>query len=174
MSYRAIFGLLVLCTGISACSPAYLPKSKDVGTGIYGSWLMVKGKYQDDYGKKVRFQTQGELIEVTKDSLMLIFYSPDGERAVNQVPLNQITAFRLKYKQPVNYWWTFALLPISASHGIVGLLSGVVNIIGFGSIISNSVGEAEYTHKEISFDQLRMFARFPQGIPPNVNISDLR
>ena len=31
-----------------------------------------------------------------------------------------------------------------------------------------------YTEKDMTYEELRMFARFPQGIPPNVDIKDIR
>lgn len=63
---------------------------------------------------------------------------------------------------------------MSLTHGLLFLGSAPVNLIVTSVVTADGLLAYRYDHGDISFEELKMFARFPQGMPPNIDVSELR
>lgn len=160
-----LFGLFVFF--FSNCtSPRYLPTSDKIDVNEYGSYINVVCKTHYSI-----YSIYGELIAI--DSNKIIVLQNYTKKCVT-VPLSDVKRFDLKYAKPKNYVWT---IPVNAVGDLVlSTLTGdflpipPVNII---LTIWLSKSGFKYSNKDITYDELKMFARFPQGIPPNIDLNSI-
>jgi hypothetical protein len=159
---RKLILLVFVVIVISGCaSHKFLPEPENIGVNEYGAYIRLNrtGLLPDVFG---------ELIAI--DSSQLIILSRDSSACVT-VPIEQIKSFNIKYARWSQYGWTIgvgAILPVV--HGWYSFISLPVH---YTVTIISTVSSRKtygYNNKEISLDELRMFARFPQGLPPNVDI----
>jgi hypothetical protein len=80
----------------------------------------------------------------------------------------------LSYAKHENYGKAIAIFSIIPfSHGAFGLLTLPLNLITTISVAVSTQKSFRYDDKDYSLEKLNMFARFPQGIPPNIDISEI-
>lgn len=151
---------------MSSCAslPKYLPKTDNIDVNQYGSFIKVH-----TLDKSVK----GELIAV--DSVRIIVLSHKKHiTKINNIPIERIKYFKLFYARSKKYGWTIPLYAISTvSHGYWLLFSAPLNIIATTAVASSGQNDFTYNKKTITYKELKMFARFPQGIPPNVDINKI-
>jgi hypothetical protein len=88
---------------------------------------------------------------------------------------SQVLAFTLQYAQARHYGWTIPLSSlVTLSHGAFAIFTFPINLIT--TIAVTGAGESAFVYKSdnMTYKELKMFARFPQGLPPNVMLSDIR
>ena len=167
MKTKLLFTGLFLAMIISSCmSPAYLPKSSKIDEGQYGSLINIRQKN----GPSV----QGELLAINGLQLIVLTEHKKTKKSV-VVPVNQIDHFQLRYAQPRHYGWTIPLFTgLTIFHGWFLGFTAPLNLVG--TIIVTVSGEDAfmYNEKQLSYTDLKMFARFPQGIPPNIEIESIK
>jgi len=157
----------ILAMGISSCTaPAYLPKSKNIDENQYGSYINIQQK-------KGPF-IQGELL--SSDGVQLIVLTDNKKTKLPvKVPVNQINHFELRYAQPKHYGWTIPLFTAATlGHGVFLLFTAPINIIGTVIVTASGEDAFMYTEKDITYEKLNLFARFPQGIPSNIELSSIK
>lgn len=172
---------MVLMLG-SCSAPLYLPTADQIDVNQYGSCITIK--------PTTGLSITGELLAITSNKLIVLTESDNYyNRKPITIPLNQVSRFTLRYAYSnKHYGWTipagFALplipFPDPAGggsmpfHGFFALVSIPFNLIV--TISATAAGEHmfEYNYKNITYDQLRMFARFPQGIPPTIDLTSIR
>jgi hypothetical protein len=143
--------------------PKYLPKTQVIDVNQYGSYIKIN-RIQ---GPNVN----GELLAVDTTSL-IVFADSSKQKIVKIVPVSEVKGFTLRYAQPKNYWWTlFAFPGICVSHGWWAIISVPINLIISAAVSVSAENAFTYSKNDINYDQLRMFARFPGGIPSNVILS---
>ena len=161
---------------VSCYYPKYLPRSEKIDTNVYGSYIEVH--------RKPNGNVKGELLEINNDSIIVLLEHPE-ERAnrIVSLALKEIKNFTLQYARPKDYSWAIApgiflpLIPFPVSggsgtmpfHGFFSVLTIPLNLIVVATL--NNAGETsfQYNNKNLTYYQLQMFARFPQGIPKNIN-----
>jgi hypothetical protein len=158
----AIIGCIVLLMSSCASRKAYLPDAETANTNAYGSFIKVK-RYSTYTNVK------GELIAL--DSSSIIVMDEKLDQCV-RIPIEDIFEFKLRYANSRQYGWSIpfaGILPFM--HGFYSLLTIPTHLIV--TIIVTSSGNRAYTYNSrvISYKELVMFARFPQGLPPNVDLS---
>ncbi|MEO6130332.1 MAG: hypothetical protein ABIQ02_00685 [Saprospiraceae bacterium] len=157
MNYKlSIVVCLVIFVG--GCSvPNYIPKSSVIQNYPYGALVHVTNK------KLVTMD--GELIAI--DSNQLILLSALTNKCIS-IPVAQIAGVSIKFAKMENGAGIILAYSIlfPLSHGAFFLLSAPIN-----SIVSSVILRQAYTFKNLPREKLKMFARFPQGIPPNVDIN---
>lgn len=59
-------------------------------------------------------------------------------------------------------------------HGAISIFTLPIHLIV--TITATATGENafKYSDKNMTYDKLRMFARFPQGIPPNIKLANIK
>jgi|WetSurMetagenome_2_1015567.scaffolds.fasta_scaffold06554_2 hypothetical protein len=165
--------ILILC----GCKTAkYLPQSEAIDINEYGSFINVSLT-----NKKT---INGELLSVKDGILTVLTDSATNKKAVT-IPVILVKKFYLLYARPKNYGWTIpvyaasTLLPFPDPagddfmpfHGFFALLTVPINLIVTSTVVRNSF---RYNNASITYEQLKMFARFPQGIPANINITSIK
>lgn len=164
MSNKSIVAIVVFVVlVVSSCaSHKFLPEPENIDVNEYGAYIRLNrtGLLPDVFG---------ELIAI--DSSQLIILSRDSSKCIT-VPIEQIHSFNIKYAKWRQYGWTIGvggLLP--AVHGWYSFISLPVHFTVTIIATVSSRKTYGYNNKEISLNELRMFARFPQGLPPNVDVT---
>lgn len=156
-------GFLILT--ISSCStPSFLPSVEYIDVDQNGSYIKINNKTPEYLG--------GELIAVDSNSIVVM--SEKKKRCIT-IEKSKVKKYSLRYAKTKNYGWTIPVFALSSiSHGFYAIVTLPLNLIATIAITASSSKASSYTDKTISYDQLRMFARFPQGIPPNISLESIK
>lgn len=158
-----IAGLLAII--MSSCSsPGYLPSSDKIDVNQNGSYINImlkttKGIY-------------GELIAIDSNNIVVL---SETTSKCQSVSINDVKRFKLQYAKPKHYGWTIPvgiLLPLI--HGWYSAITIPVHLIVTISVTSGGEKAFKYSEKNMTYDNLKMFARFPQGIPPNIDLASIQ
>ena len=156
--YLAIILLVIFAVGCT--TPQYLPQSREVDVNQQGSYI----KITPIQGANVK----GELLAVDTATL-IVLADTNEQKIVKFVPLIKVKDFTLRYARSKKYWWTIlAYTALCATHGFWAVITAPLNLIITTAISLTSANDFTYSMNDISYDQLRMFARFPGGIPSNI------
>jgi hypothetical protein len=173
--------IFLLATGVffSCAAPSYLSRPENVDTNPYGAFIKIS--------KKAGPSVEGELISV--DSNIVILKTEGKTKDLIVTPKSEVSHFKVLYAKPKNYGWTILagiivpLIPVPIPgetgssmpmHGFYSVISIPVNMLVTIPVVVSSYKELEYTDKEINYYTLKMFARFPQGIPPQIELKRIK
>ncbi len=164
------FFLLILVFVISGCAtPSFLPDPDYVDCNEYGAYIKVR---YNSYNSPVK----GELIAAEKDTIVVLINSSNNMTdSCIKIPFKKTYGYTLRYARPKHYGWTIPVFTIATlAHGYFAVITMPVNLIT--TIIVTISGERSYklTDYDIKFEKLKIYARFPQGIPPGVELSAIR
>ena len=143
----------------------WLPTAVDAQRDAYGGWIQV------DFNMGVRRNTvHGELIAATSDSVHVLTSDSLVAVPTGSVVAGTLTAYDAQHG--TLRLWTVLGAVSTLSHGFVLVLSAPVWAIA-GSLATAS---ASKTPRVESTDPLllRMYARFPQGLPPGLDVRTLQ
>lgn len=151
---------------ISSCtSPRYLPSSDNIDVNQYGSYIEIitKGTYPN---------IDGELIAIDSNKIIVL---TESTSKCSTVPTKDIQGFKLRYAKPKHYGWTIPVFTLATiGHGLFLILTAPVNLIVTISVTASGESAFKYSDKNMTYDKLKMFARFPQGIPTNIDIASIK
>jgi hypothetical protein len=158
-----ITGLLAII--ISSCtSPRYLPSADKIDVNEYGSYIKIN---QD-----TKSHIEGELIAI--DSNKIVVLSGMKQICVS-VPVKDVRRFILQYAKHKDYSYTIPIYSLATlAHGYWLILTAPVNLIVTTSVTVSGASVFKYSDKNMTYDKLKMFARFPQGIPQNIDIATIK
>lgn len=161
-------GLLFAAFICSCTTPKYLPKPTEIDVNQYGSYITViqkSGKY-----------IEGELLAIDSNNLIILQRSDSNyTKAPLIIPVNNVSHFTIKYAQPKHYGWSIPVYTLATiSHGFFLIFTAPVNLIVTISVTVGGENAFTYNDKKMTYEKLKMFARFPQGIPPNIEIADIK
>jgi hypothetical protein len=162
-----IGGLLAIIIG-SCNSPEYLPSVDKIDVNQYGSHIRINNN-----NKTI---AEGELIAIDSSEIVVLT-GPDviSTKKCVIVPVKEIHRFKLSYAKPKHYGWTIPLYTLATlSHGFFLMFTAPVNLIVTVSATSGGENAFTYSDKEMTYEKLKMFARFPQGIPQDVGLADIK
>lgn len=160
----------ILLVSLLGCkSPDYLPYPETIGINSYGSRISIT-KVQ---GPKLK----GELIAIDTTQL-IVLADKDYIKRINEkitaIPVKEIKRFRLKYARPKPYIWPTPVYTLAtAGHGWFAFFSAPVNLV-VTIMLDSGVNAFQYNEIEMTYEKLKMFARFPQGIPDNIDKEDIK
>lgn len=145
----------------------WLVEPEKAQTQAFGFWTTVE--YSTDSSLKL---AHGELIAINKGKLYLLGY--EGLIGIPTEKIHRVKIFLYKSKeQTIEYWALLGTLS-TISHGYslifsapVWIISGIICAIG-----ESKSGVLEYP--EHSWEEIRKYARFPQGIPEGIDLSSLK
>lgn len=164
----AILLLLIIYCGCSV--PSYLPSSDNIGVNEFGAYIHLRSNLESII--------DGELIAI--DNKNIIVLCQKTKKCV-PIKLSEVKKFSLRYAKPKNYGWTIPIvLILPAIHGFYSLLTLPINLITTISVTAGGYNAFKYTNKdlaynkELAFERLKMFARFPNGIPPNIDLDSIK
>lgn len=167
MEPRTFIPLLLLIVFVSSCSaPQYVPKVKEIPFSAYGSHIEV----EQHTGPGI----EGELIAV--DSLsMFVLVRNESPGQLQNIPVQNIEKFKLTYAQPASHAWTIPVYTLSTvSHGLWLIFTAPINAVVTSVVTARGANAYTYNEEAVSYKELSMFARFPQGIPPTIDAASIR
>jgi len=167
-SIFVIFPILLLGCASTTAPRHWLPTAEEAQQEAYGAWITVEYNTTSS-DKRI---AEGEFIAVNGESVFVL----TSEKLV-VIPQKQIKQGRLvtyDSKYGVLGIWTLVGVLSTPSHGIGLIISAPVWIV-LGSIITSGQSyEPIETTPVKSWDELRKFARFPQGMPKALDPKTLK
>jgi hypothetical protein len=161
--------LLVIVLSVTGCSsPKYLPASDSIDINHYGSHISINYITGD--------KINGELIAINKEEMVVLMGTDNknNKRCVS-FPLTEIKSFRLAYASPKNYGWTIPTFTLfTIAHGYFFLLTAPINLITTIAVTTSGENAFVYSNKNMTYDKMKMFARFPQGLPPGIDLANIQ
>lgn len=150
---------------LSSCvAPKILPAPDQIDVHPYGSYITVFHKGDTPNSK-------GELIAI--DSSTIVLLSETSNKTI-AIPLADVERFKLRYAKPKQYGWTIpTVIILPFIHGYYSIFTVPLHLIVTISVTASGRRAFTYSNKNMTYDKLKMFARFPQGIPPNIDMSSL-
>jgi hypothetical protein len=164
--------ILAVLTAIilSCCTyPGYLPSGKMIDVNQYGSHIKVTTSSGSFFGELIAVDTT-QLVILSDSSKI----KKSDERLI-RLPAGDIRYFKIQYASPKQYGWSIPVYMLaSISHGWWLILSLPINALVTSLITGSATSFYQYNQKDISFEELKMFARFPQGMPPNIDLASIK
>ena len=163
---RRLFYVTALAFGVSCfhstAPPGFLPTATEAATSPYGGWIKV-----DMADGSI---VQGELLAATSDTLHVFTLAQ-----WTAIPIARVRSTTLAgYQVPLgpNTTWTALGAVSTASHGGFLILTAPLWIIT-GTTGTSSASKAP---RVVSIDPeaLRLYARFPQGLPEGLDRASIR
>lgn len=144
--------LLVLFSSLLQCTTiTYLPKHDRIGSNPYGAYVKIFTLNKKYFN--------GELISSNEQEVKLLI-SKNDSRQIITIQANQLKRYYIIYaKKPALAKGAF-IIPIL--HGAWFILTLIPNVI-----IMNNL-DFTYTQNTLKYKDLKMFARFPSGIPAHI------
>lgn len=159
------FFLLMGCA-TSRAPEGWLPKPEKALSEAFGAWMIVK--YHSAVGLMM---SQGEFIGVKEKKAYLL-----GRRGLVDISVDNVDRLTLeiyKGERVVGTWAGLGTLS-TLSHGWFLFISAPIWIItGIFNAAAESTG-GMMKSSEIDWQSLKIYARFPQGIPKDLNLSLLK
>lgn len=164
MTGRSLLLLLLMSLAQSCYFPAYLPKAGELNSNTHGAYVMVSHK-------KVG-SVKGELIAVDDKEMIVL---SDDKKKCNRLSLAEIRRFKVVYAEPRHYGWTIPVFTLATiSHGAWAIFTMPFNLIYTISLTGSAENAFTYQKDDITYEKLRMFARFPQGIPSGIDLLQIK
>ena len=159
---RSAIGALWLLALSGSCfrttaPSSYLPTAAEATRDAYGGWIRVQNR--DDT------QVEGELLAATVDTLHVLSFGGWLAMPVAQVRVATLTAFRVPL-DGIIIWGALGGLS-TISHGFVLILTAPTWIVA-SSLAGASASKAPRV-RSVDPAKLAPFARFPQGLPPDID-----
>jgi hypothetical protein len=158
-----IIALLMII--FSSCStPKYLPKSSEIDVNEYGSYIQII--------RKTGPNISGEFIMIDSNEIIVL---SEYKKNCMKVSLYDVKRFKLRYAKPAHYGGaipTFIIYPFI--HGFYSILTIPLHLLVTISVTASGENAFQYSDKNMTYDKLRMFARFPQGLPPNIDLAEIK
>lgn len=156
-------GLFVLLLG-SCRSYPYLSKPDKIDVHEHGSYILVINRTLPNL--------DGELIAI--DSMEIIILDPVEGKCVS-TPVSDIKRFSIRYAIPKHFGWTIPMgLLLSFINGAFSIFTLPLHLVVTTIVTVSGNNAYQYTNQELTYEQLKMFARFPQGIPPEIDLAGIK
>jgi hypothetical protein len=160
-----LLGLIAIVLG-NCTSPRYLPKASQVDVNEHGSFIKITRK-----AAPVPVMC-GELIAI--DSTAMVVLPKDSSRC-ELVYLDEVKRFSLRYAKPSHYWWTIPLgIALPYMNGYYSMFTLPIHLLVTVSETVSGEIDFKYSNRNMTFEKMAMFARFPQGIPGQVDLKMIR
>lgn len=155
-----ILGFILVGCG----TPSYLPEYKNVGISNYGSYIKLYTKNDASI--------DGELIAI--DSSRIAIFSDEYKKCLF-IPIKELNGFKLRYASPQYLSWSIPIFSLATiSHGLGLIFSFPFNLAITIPVTVGGQTAFQYDESKISLNDLKMFARFPHGFPPNVSPNQIK
>ncbi|NOT35961.1 MAG: hypothetical protein HOP11_01125 [Saprospiraceae bacterium] len=159
-----LFGLLILLF-TNCSSPKYLPTSSKIDVNQYGSYIKLIHK------AGFRFNIVGELIAIDSSKIVVL---TENTKKCTILSVSDVKHFRVMYAKPKHYAWSvFGFLGYPYIHGGFAGITIPIHLIVTISVTAAGEKAFTYSDKKITYEKLKMFARFPQGIPPSIDLASI-
>lgn len=160
IKYLLIFIVLIF----SACSSSkILPQPDEIVSNTYGGLIEIRTSEEYIYA---------ELISVNEDNLSILLM--DKNECIN-IDKNKILRYKIYFAEANKYGWTIPVFSlISVTHGLLSIFTLPTNLISTIIITSTAKSSFRISNRNINYENLKMYARFPQGMPSNIKIEQIK
>jgi hypothetical protein len=159
--------IIIGCLSLFICSctsPRYLPSSETIDVNAYGSYIRISTNKTGNIS--------GELISI--DGTTIVVLKQSLNKCVS-VLIKDVHRFSLRYAKPKQYGWTIPVYTLSTIiHGSMLVFTAPINLMVTIGVTMSSEDAFQYNEKNMSYEKLKMFARFPQGIPLNIDVASIK
>lgn len=162
-----LYWCLLVVTLSSCKSIDTLPEVYQLGNSIGGANITV-----NELGGNVK---EGELISVEPSTVFILAFTKDHPKGkILELKKSNIISFRLQFANAPNYrpyylLYTLACVP----SGFFFPLTTIGNLIGVASIQWSANADVEISSSQGSWSDIKKFARYPQGIPPSIQLEEI-
>jgi len=161
--------LLVAACASNTAPPGFLPTPQESQATAYGGWIEVEWGRGDP---KHTWLSEGELLAIQHDSVYILTGRGPEVVATAEVRRAQLTGYDSQLGKLAS--WTLIGTLSTASHGIWLVVSAPLWVVT-GSINGAKQSRApERVYPRARWEDLRSYARFPQGLPPGIDLAKLR
>jgi len=144
--------------------PKYLPSTEKIDVNPHGSYVRIFFKNNTE--------VSGELIAIDTSNIVVL---TSHSKICVTVPVSAVKRFSLRYAKPKNHSWTiFAFTSFTVAHGYFLIYTAPLNFIVTSAVTLSGAQAYRYNHRNMTYDKMRMFARFPQGIPENIDMESIK
>jgi hypothetical protein len=168
----AIYTIILMSFFITSCSlPTkkfnFLPNTNKIASSNYGAYVKVKLHSQF-------LLRGGEIITVDSAKIVLL----NNHNKLDTLRFDKMISMRIRYSKPKFYLWaisfsTFIFIPnLGGILEMTDLTFRVANANIAGGLILGLIGNQSgvIRGKRLTPEELRKFARYPQGIPPDLDV----
>lgn len=171
MKLPALLICLIFALGSCRSYPDFLPEATAIHQNVFGSEIHLKEMSFDGEGYLEDIEAvEGELLAVADSGVFLRVLADPKESSVESyrfVERNRIEWYKIYLFQASRPAWSFPVLALaSLSHGFFGVITLPINMILSGVAYGSLSDKASYTAKELPYEEISKYARFPQGLPP--------
>lgn len=168
-----LFGVLSAGGCASTGAPdGWLSPAAEAPSDPYGSWVTVEFVESHEYDFLA-----GEFIAVDQDSLYVLSGLAPVEDPISAIPLGVVAKAKIAHFDPETgriIGWVVAGSVSTLSHGLGAAITFPIWTI-MGSAIAGGHSRAPLeNYPNLTWSELRMYARFPQGPPPDLHQLGLR
>lgn len=157
---------LILCI-FSCRAPSYLPQPSTFNDHVKG--LHFVGFLHG--GGSVK----GEIIDVTENEMFILSNRKNRKLSIvsrERLKKGNIVVCTVNDKVKMFSDWTGWMILSAFVHGFVGLLTIPLNF-SLSAQATQTAYRVKYP-EAVSWEELKKFARFPQGLPNEIKLSDIR
>ncbi|MBI3234330.1 MAG: hypothetical protein HYZ42_09865 [Bacteroidetes bacterium] len=153
--------MLILLAG--CYTPSYLPKPENLVNDTHGGYVVIKEGWF--------YSTAGELLAIDSIKMIILTDSNMEEKSeILEIPFSKMSSFKLRYARNMKAGWTVPVYVLSTlSHGFFFIISAPVNALTAGIISDAAKNQYLLKSSSVTYKDLQKYARFPQGIPPNIS-----
>lgn len=161
------FCVIVLCGCSTVKAPqGSVPRRKAIVTDAFGGWISVSSK-------TIQSTIQGELIAISSDSVLIM--SESKVQVLSKVDIDNARIIFFNNESGAYSGWTFLNSLATISNGYFLVFTLPINLI---TGISTASGEAKrinyYDYPALTWEELNKYARFPQGLPDQVDTKEIK
>lgn len=174
MRVRNLAVVMTLAALACESNPApenWLPEPKETPTWTYGGWIVLTLKSSNPDPKAAAPLRDGELLAVAPDSVWLM--TDNGAVGVARADVTHARLIGWYPETDNMVLWTAIGTVSTLSNGAFLLLTAPAWLIG-GSLATGSQSRRPVVRTDkADWSQLRLYARFPQGLPPGLDVTTL-
>lgn len=160
-----LIGIITLI--LSGCATTgHLPTSDKIDVFEFGSHITIL------YKKPSNLRLSGELIALENDTIVVL---SSHVKKCRSISIADVRKFTLSYTTPKQYGWTIPIFSLlSLSHGWMAVFTIPINLAVTIIATTSALDAAQFTNKNMTYEDLSMFARYPQGIPPGIELDSIK
>jgi hypothetical protein len=160
---KSSVAILILLSVCSCASLPNLPAANEVGLYQNGAFIILENKSSKNFS--------GELIAVEAGEILFL---EQGQTGISALRKEEVKKFKVYNVKPRHYGWTIpAGIVASISHGIFSVFSLPLTLLITIPVTIGGENFLTLNQRNSAFEDLSMYARFPQGIPANVKRQDI-
>ncbi len=171
MKIKILAIIILSITILGSCSaPAKLPQSEEIHLNPYGALINIRLKSPRT---NIGYYLGGELIAVEESSIIIVTHLNKMDQTIS-IPIDNIKSYTLKVADNRYKWMVPTTTAMSILHGWFLIITLPTNLAVSISTSASHAKAFKYNDRNLPYPRLRMFARFPQGLPQGMELSQIK